>query len=416
MLDPAVAFLNHGSYGSCPAPVLEAQRHWRDRLEARPVAFLGRELEGHLDEARRALAGLLGADPEGLAFVSNATTGVATVLGSLRFRPRDELLTTDHEYNATLNALRRAADRDGASVVVARIPFPIAAPSEAVEAVLAAVTPRTRLALLSHVTSPTALVLPIAELVAELDRRGVDVLVDGAHAPGMLPLALDALGAAYYTGNAHKWLCAPKGAAFLWARADRRDALRPLVTSHGANDPRLDRSRFRLEFDWTGTNDPTPWLSIPEAIRVVGSLDPKGWPGIMAANRALAIAARDRVTARLEITPPAPDEMLGSMAALPLPGLAGASDEAAAELQADLLDLGFEVPLIGWPVRAARAGAAADPLHAALPAATLVRISVQRYNTLAEYERLAEALVGALARRGEGQPAPNSGVGSTQPG
>ena len=232
-LDPAVIQLNHGSFGACPVPVLEAQSALRDRLEANPTRFLSRELDGLLDEARRKLATFLDADAESLAFLPNATTGVSTVLASLSFRPGDELLTTDHEYNAILNALAETARRDGASVVRARIPFPIRDPGEATEAILAAITPRTRLAVISHVTSPTALALPIAEIVRELDRRGVDTLVDGAHAPGMVPLSLRELGAAYWTANGHKWLCGPKGGAILAVREDRRAAIRPLVVSHG---------------------------------------------------------------------------------------------------------------------------------------------------------------------------------------
>ena len=196
LLDPEVSYLNHGSFGACPAPVLEAQRAWRDRLEAEPVRFLDGELEPALDAVRDEVAAFLGAEPEGIAFVANATTGVSTVLASQRFAPGDELLAGDHEYNATLNALQAAAERDGARVVVAHIPFPIHDPAQAVEAYLEAVTPRTRLALVSHVTSPTALVLPVAALVRELDRHGVDTLVDGAHAPGMVPVDLDAIGAA----------------------------------------------------------------------------------------------------------------------------------------------------------------------------------------------------------------------------
>ena len=200
--------------------MLEAQRAWRDRLEAEPVRFLDRELEPMLDAVRTEVDAFLNAEADGLVFVPNATAGVSTVLGSLRFGPGDELLAGDHEYNATLNALRLAAERDGATVVLCHIPFPIHDPAQAVEAYLEAVTPKTRFALVSHVTSPTALVLPVAALVRELDRRGVDALVDGAHAPGMVPVDLDAIGAAWWTGNGHKWLCGPKGAAKMAGGAD----------------------------------------------------------------------------------------------------------------------------------------------------------------------------------------------------
>jgi isopenicillin-N epimerase len=386
-LDPAVTYLNHGSYGACPEPVLEAQRGWRDRMEEEPVRFLSGELPALLDLARIRVAEFLGADPDGLAFVPNATTGVNTVLSSLRFHPGDELLTTNHEYNATLNAFAAVAARDGATVVTAHVPFPIADPGDAIEAILAEVTPRTRLVLVSQVTSPTALVLPVAELVAELSRRGVVTLVDGAHAPGMVPLDLDALAAAYWTGNGHKWLCSPKGSAFLWVRADRRESIHPLVVSHGANEELEGRTRFRAEFDWVGTSDPTPFLSVPMAIDWMAAAGPDGggWPAVMAANHALIRAGREVVAGALGVPLPAPDSMLGAMAALPMPGIR--DDRAARELSDRLaVEDGIEVPIGGWPVRAARRGGNARPEQ------VLIRISAQRYNELADYERLAEAL------------------------
>ena len=387
-LDPGVTFLNHGSFGACPAPVLAVQRDWRDRLEREPVTFLDRELEGHLDRARDALGTFLGADPAGLAFVPNATAASNAVLRSLRFEPGDELLAGDQEYNATLNTIRAAAERDGARLVLAALPFPTSGDDELVEAVLGAVTPRTRLAVLSHVASPTGLVLPIERLVRELDARGIDTLVDGAHAPGMLPLALDALGAAYYAGNGHKWLCGPKGAAFLWVRADRRERIHPTIVSHGANATRTDRPRFRLEFDWVGTGDPTAALTLPAAIDWMAGLEPGGWPAVMAANHALALEARDRLVAVLGGTTPAPEALIGSMAAVSIPGLR--TDAEAARLHEELFDEdGIEVPIVSWPVPGAR------PRPTDPPRSVLVRVSAQRYNDSGDIDRL----VTALARR-----------------
>ena len=251
-----------------------------------------RELEPLLDAARATVARFVGAQADDLAFVSNATTGVNAVLRSLAFEAGDELLTTSHGYNACTNALRFVAERAGARVVVAPVPFPVASAAALAQAVLAAVTPRTRLVLLDQISSGTALVFPIDALVKELEGRGIPVLVDAAHAPGQVPLHLDATGASFTTGNLHKWVCAPKGAAFLHVRRDWQDRIRPAVISHGANSPRTDRSRFLLEFDWVGTQDPTAFLSVPAALEFMGSLLPGGWPALMALNHADAVAAR----------------------------------------------------------------------------------------------------------------------------
>ena len=386
-LDPAVTFLNHGSFGACPEAVLEVQREWRDRMERQPVAFLDRELPGLLDATREAVGSFLGADPAGLAFVPNATTWVNAVLRSLRFEPGDELLSDDHEYNATLTTIQAVAARAGATAVLARIPFPIVDEAAVVDAFLAALTPRTRIVVVSHITSPSALILPVERLVREFAARGIDTLVDGAHAPGQIPVDLEGLGAAYYAGNGHKWLCGPKGTGFLWARADRRDRVHPTITSHGFNDPRTDRSRYKLEFDWVGTADPTGVLALPAAIDWLARLEPGGWPGLMAANHELALAGRDRVAAALGVAAPAPDAMLGAMAALPVPGRT--SDQDGAMLAAHLVEEGIELPIVGWPVRGARRSIGDAP------ASVLLRVSAQRYNEPADYDRLA----GALGRR-----------------
>ena len=390
-LDPAVTYLNHGSYGACPVDVLQVQAAWRERMELEAVRFLSNELDSLLAGARQEIGAFLNADPDGLAFVPNATTGINAVLQSLRFEPGDELLTDDHEYNAIVNVMRAVAERDGARVVIAPIPFPIRGPKEALDAFLDAVTPRTRLAVVSQVTSPTAIILPVAELVAELDARGIDTIVDGAHAPGMIPVDVTALRAAYWTANAHKWLCAPKGSAMQWVREDRRERIHPVVVSHGAND-RSGRSRYRAEFDWVGTADPTAYLSIPAAIRWMEAHAPDGggWPAVMAANHALALAGRDLLAAALGVEPPAPDWMLGSMAALPVPGLAG--DDDAAQLWRALQAVGYQVPVGGWPVPAARSAVDAPPRH------VLIRISAQLYNEPDDYLGLTRALARIVGR------------------
>ena len=319
LLDSETIFLNHGSFGACPRAVLDIQNDWRIRMERQPLQFLVRELEAHADAARTRLAQFIGADANDVVFIPNATTGLNAVLRSLSFNPGDELLVTDQEYNASRNALNFVADRSGATVVVAKIPFPFRSATDLTTPILANITPRTRLVLLDHVTSQTGIILPVAQLVAELNRRGVDTLVDGAHAPGMVPLDLDRLGATYYAGNCHKWLCAPKSVAFLHVRSDKQKLIRPLTISHGANSVRRDRSRFQLEFGWQGTGDPSAIMSVPAAIDFMSSLRPGGWPEIMEHNRGLALAARKILCETLGIAEPCPEEFIGSLASVPLP-------------------------------------------------------------------------------------------------
>ena len=384
-LDPEVAYLNHGSYGATPSAVLEHQSRLRERLEREPVQFLTRELESRLDDAREALARFIGADAEGLAFVPNATTAVNTILAGLALNPGDELLTAKHVYPACRNVLGFVAERAGARLVEADVPFPLSGEDEVVETVLSRVTKATRLALLDHVTSPTGVIFPVERLVAALRERGVETFVDGAHAVGMVPLDLRRIGAAYYTSNAHKWLCAPKGAAFLHVREDRREGLHPLVISHGLTAPLAGRSRFRREFDWTGTIDPTPALSIPESIRFLGEQVPGGWPAIMERNHALASRGRALVCEALHVAPPVPESMFGATASVPLPALA--PESPAHVRKGDHLGaLLFERRRIEswfypWTC----------------PGGQVVRLSAQLYNTEDEFRRLAAGLADIVA-------------------
>jgi isopenicillin-N epimerase len=386
-LDPEITYLNHGSFGACPALVLDAQRRVREEMEREPVQFLTRKAPLLLAGAREILGRFIGAAPECLAFVPNATTGLNAVLQSISLDPGDELLVTDHEYNASRNALDYAAARSGANVVAISIPFPLESPDSILDAVLHAVTSKTRLALLDHVTSQTALVLPIRELIRELESRGVRVLVDGAHAPGMLDLEIDSLAPSYYTGNCHKWMCAPKGVGFLWVREDRRDEVRPAVISHGANAPVPRSERFRAEFDWMGTSDPSAALAVPEAICFMESLLPGGWGEIRTRNHALAVEGRRLLADALQVELPCPSEMIGSMAALGLPASSRfpIPEKIHALGPSPLRDALFrdhkiEVPLLLDPAGKTR----------------MVRVSAQLYNTRDDYERLAEALLALL--------------------
>lgn len=377
-LDPAVTFLNHGSFGATPKRVLAHQSRLRAQIEAQPVRFFMRDLEDLRQAARARIAAFVGAEPGDIAAVVNATAGVNTVLRSLDLAVGDELLVTNHEYNACRRALEFVAARAGATVVVASIPFPIDDPQQATDAIVAAVTPRTRLALVDHVTSQTGLVLPIAQIVEQLDARGVDTLVDGAHAPGMLEVSLRDLQPAYYTANLHKWCCAPKSCAFLYVRPDRRAGLHPLNISHGYR-PEGD---FEGEFMWTGTHDPTPWLCAPVALDAMADMFPGGWPLIRQHNRTLALAGRRLLADALNVDLPCPDAMIGSMASLWLPDGAEPLADAVLPLDATQTRLwdehGIEVPIVPWPAWPRR----------------LIRISAQIYNDLSDYTRLASALAG----------------------
>lgn len=384
-LDPAVSYLNHGSFGACPRRVLDHQDRLRRESEQNPMEWFLRRLPELQAATRRALGDFLGAPAEDLAFVANATEGVNTVLRSLPFAPGDEIVVTDHEYGACRAAVEFAAQRAGARVVVARVPFPLAEEEEIVAAVLDCLGERTRLCLLDHITSQTALVFPIERLVEAIQGRGVDVLVDGAHAPGMVPVDLGALRPAYYTGNLHKWMCLPKGAAFLYVRPDRQGRIQPLAISHGLAAPAAgDGARFRALFEWTGTRDFSPWLCFAKSLEILSALAPGGLEGLRARNHGLAVRGREALLSALGIPAPCPEAMLGSMASVPLPD---SSAPPAGWRELDPLqrylreEHRIEVPVMAWPAHPKR----------------LLRISAQAYNTLDQYQRLAEAVLGGLA-------------------
>lgn len=366
-LDPEVVFLNHGSFGATPRRVLEAQTAWRARLEREPVLFLARDLPELARVVRERVATFLGADPAGLVPIGNATTGVATVLANLDWQAGDEIVLADSAYFAVKQACRALADRYGVRVVEAVVPFPIERPDQATAAFVAAMTERTRLVIVDHVVSALAIVLPVGEIVAAAHARGITVLVDGAHGPGQLPLDLDAIGADFYTGNLHKWVCSPKGTAILYAAAPWRDRLHPLAISHHY------KSGLHAEFDWTGTTDPSAWLAVSDAMDVLAEL---GWDALRANNHASVQRGRTLVAEALGATLPHPDDpaLYGSMAVIPV-DWATTTRARPAELTARLYEQHrIEVPFTTYDER------------------VWVRISGQAYNAPSDYARLAEVL------------------------
>jgi isopenicillin-N epimerase len=378
-LAPGSAFLNHGSFGACPRHILTLQTKLRAQMECEPVQFLWRHYEERLEPSRAIVARFVGADTKDLVFVTNATTGINAVLQSVRLRPGDELLTTNQDYNACHNVLAEAARKAGARLVTAQVPFPVRNADQILEAILDSVTRRTRLALIDHVTSSTAVVFPVEKIVLELERRGVDSLVDGAHAPGMVPLNLKKMAPAYYAANLHKWVCAPKGSAFLWAREDKQRNLRPVVVSHGENTHRAGYSEFQDRFDWAGTFDPSAWFTTGAAIQWMENLLPGGWPALRKANSDLILQARTALADKLDLELPCPASLLGSMATLPLPQRFQGRPKTS-KIDPEQLRLydefGIEVPFfrIGQPER------------------RYFRISAQIYNSLPQYEYLGKAL------------------------
>jgi isopenicillin-N epimerase len=379
-LDPTISVLNHGSFGACPTAVLAEQTRLRGLIEANPTGFFFNERPRLWREAVEAVARFINADPDGVAFQANATAAVNTVLKSVNFRPGDEILVLDHAYQACRNTVEAVADRQGAKVVPVALPFPPESDEQIVSLVLAAATDRTRLAMIDAVTSPTALRLPFERLTRELESRGVDVLLDAAHGAGIVPLDVTALGAAYVATNCHKWLCTPKAAGVLAVRADRRHLIHPLITSHGHSAPAEEPARFRVEHDWSGTIDPTPWLCIPNAIECLGGLVPGGWPAIMARNHALALRARDILADAIGTASLVPGSMLASMATLAI--RPDAADPSRPTLTADplmvrlLAEYRIQVVVFSWPMHRAR----------------YLRVSAALYNGEEEYRFLARAL------------------------
>ncbi len=379
LLDPDVIFLNHGSFGACPKPVFAELQRWQLEMERNPVEFLGRRSAALLRAARQRLATYLDAALDDLVFVPNATTGVNTVARSLQLQPGDEVLTTDHEYGACDATWRLVCERAGAHYRRVQIPLPFDAESF-VARLMAAVTPRTRLIFLSHITSNTALIFPVAALCAAARERGIATLVDGAHAPGQIDLSLNAVGADFYTGNCHKWLCAPKGAAFLHVRPEHHAAVHAPVVSwgyvaseseggHTEFDAYVGQTLLERRLQWQGTHDIAAWLSVPAALDFLAA---HGWPERRAECHTRALALQARVGARNGLKPIGRDEDFGQM--VPIPVRCSEPEALRARL--------FEQHRIEVPVTQ----------HAGQ---VFVRVSVQAYTSDAELLVLENALAAA---------------------
>jgi isopenicillin-N epimerase len=372
LLRSDIVFLNHGSFGACPRPVFETYQAWQLELERQPVEFLGRRFDALLRAARKELGAYLHADPEDLAYVPNATTGLNIVARSLSLQPGDEVLSTGHEYGALDRTWRFIRHKQGARYLSHAPPMPLESREQVVEAVWAGVSERTRVLFLSHITSPTALIFPVEELVHRARTAGLLTVVDGAHTPGQIPIDLAALGADFYVGNCHKWLCAPKGSAFLYARREVQHLLEPLVVSWGWED-RPDSfaksvGSFLAEQQWQGTRDIAAYLSVPAAIQFQAE---HNWTRVRAECHELLREARRRIEELTGLPPICPDspDWYAQMAAFPLPPC-----DAVAFKQRLYDEFSIEVPIIEWNGR------------------QFLRVSIQGYNTPDDVETLVAGL------------------------
>ena len=364
LLDPDVIFLNHGSFGACPKPVFEVYQQWQLQLERQPVKFLGRQIDDLLDKARADLAAYVNADTEDVIFVPNATAGINMVARSLNLQPGDEILTTDHEYGAMDYTWLFVTGKTGASYIRHPIPLPVTSAEEVVESLWKAITPRTRVIFLSHVTSPTSLILPVAEICRRARQAGILTAIDGAHAPGQIPVDLKAIDPDFYAGNCHKWLCAPKGCAFVYVRHDHQSMMAPLVISWGW----LEDASFVTRNQKQGTRDPAAYLSVPAAIEFQSA---NHWEAVRERCHALASDTRRRLGDLTGLPPISPDspEWFAQMVTVPLP------DGDVTEIKARLYDeYRIEVPASAWKGR------------------NLMRISIQAYNIQEDLDSLVKAL------------------------
>lgn len=382
LLDPDVIFLNHGSFGATPRPVFESYQVWQRRLEWQPVQFLGTDIAAYLAEARQALGSYLNVAADNLVYVPNATFGVNVVARSLQLGPGDEVLATDHEYGACENAWLFMSRERGFRYARQPIPLPLASAADVVEQFWAGVTPQTKVIFLSHITSPTAMRLPVEAICARARAAGILTVIDGAHAPGQIPLDLTAVGADFYTGNCHKWLCAPKGAGFLFARPEVQHLVEPLIIGWGWGEGRTFTfgSDYLDYLQYPGTNDYAAYLAVPAAIAFQAQHD---WEVIRAGCRALVERAIGRInglTGLPSLYPELVGDAYSQMAIAALPD----SIDLTVMKKRLIEEFRVEIPLIRWNGR------------------QFIRISIQGYNDENDIDALLAALEIVLAGEAAG--------------
>ncbi len=379
-LDPSVTYLNHGAFGACTKEIIEEQRRWQDRLESSPLRFIMREIDEQLYQSRHTLSRFVEADSSGLVFVPNATHGVNTVLKSYDFNKGDEVLITNHIYPACRNTLSYIQENRGIRINEVNIPLEGIHPEKIISSVIEAITPATRLVMLDHITSPTAIIFPVTEIVKELNYRGIDSLIDGAHAPGSIPLSINAIKPTYYTGNCHKWMCTPKSCGFLWVNEESRSRIVPLAISHAWGK----EVSFEKRFHWQGTADWSAALTLPFTIQFIEKQLPGGWSEWMKCNHQMVVDAREVISNSLKINTLCDASMLASMAVIPI-----SAKPSAIRLGYNSIDLiqeqlykqyNIEAPLFQW---------GESPQ-------LLLRISAQQYNFVQQYSYLAESLQSIL--------------------
>ncbi|MBK9399966.1 MAG: aminotransferase class V-fold PLP-dependent enzyme [Bacteroidetes bacterium] len=378
--DKNTVFLNHGSFGSCPAAILEKQYQLKIQIEKDPVLAMTENFESVYHENKEALAKFTGCDANDLVLIKNTTMGVNTILQSLTFEEGDEILTHSHAYGACVNVLKYYAELNKCKLIIADIPFPIAHEDELTRPLLNAVTSKTKLVLLDHITSATGIIFPVEKLTQQLESRGIEVLIDGAHAPGMVDLNIAAIGASYYTGNCHKWICSPRGSALLHVRKDKQHKIRPLQISHYHDLYSGTEKHWSAQFIWPGTDDYSAYFLIKDSIHYMQSIL-GSWEALRKNNRNLCLEARKLICEELQIEIPTPEHLIGHLASIPVrnhPDAPSKFFNMVAPLKKQLMEeYKIQVPVFYF--------------HNKNPK-LLLRISTQVYNSGEQYEYLAACM------------------------